>query len=246
MVHGLADDARSFVLPAAELSLHFRCISYNLPDGRGDGARLGRYRHDDLVADLFSLAEHLGVERAYLFGSSFGSTVALKAMYDAPGRFPRAVLQGGFACRRLSPAEVSLARVLRHIPLSAFWMPFRRAMVRHEYGAPFAGRGDDVWEYFVQRCSSPPMSAMAQRGLMLRNLDLRPLLPEIHQPILLICGEYDPLVSKDCERELLEHLPNAARLAIEGCGHHPYFTHPEVMAEVIHRFLTPLACQLHD
>src|SRR5947209_6102661 len=40
-VHGLVDDRTSFVMPLAQLSRHFRCIAYDLPTGRGDGARLG-------------------------------------------------------------------------------------------------------------------------------------------------------------------------------------------------------------
>src|SRR5262245_28401189 len=71
-VHGLSDDATSFALTISLLSRHFRCIAYDLPGGVGDGARLGRYRHADLVADLFALLDHLGVRQGYLFGSSFG------------------------------------------------------------------------------------------------------------------------------------------------------------------------------
>jgi hypothetical protein len=37
-------------------------------------------------------------------------------------------------------------------------------------------------------------------------------------------------------------LPDATRAEISGCGHLPVFTHPEVLAELVHRFLTPLPC----
>src|SRR5262245_43219860 len=107
-VPGLSDDALSFVLPIALLSRHFRCVAYDLPAGGADGARLDRYRHRDLVADLFALMDHVGARRGYLFGSSFGSTVALAALHAAPERLPRGILQGGFAHRPLAWAEVAL------------------------------------------------------------------------------------------------------------------------------------------
>src|SRR5262245_38103287 len=96
-IHGLGDIARAYVSVAALLSFQFRCIAYELPTGRGDGARLRRHTHADLVEDLFALLDHLGCRQAYVCGSSFGSTVALAAMHVRPERVPRAVLAGGFA-----------------------------------------------------------------------------------------------------------------------------------------------------
>jgi hypothetical protein len=48
-------------------------------------------------------------------------------------------------------------------------------------------------------------------------------------------------VSRQCEEGLLAGLPNAGRVEIGGCGHMPYLTHPEALAEVVRRFLTPPA-----
>src|SRR5437773_2275537 len=92
----------------------FTCAGYELPDGGGDGARLGAYRHRHLVADLFALLDHLGFARSYLLGSSFGSTITLAALAAAPDRLPRAVLQGGFACRPLARWEHFLCSFARY------------------------------------------------------------------------------------------------------------------------------------
>ena len=105
-IHGLSDRARSFALVYASLSRHFRCIAYDLPTGKGDGARLHRYTHADLAADVFALLDHLNLPRSYVLGSSFGATIALAALHACPERLPRAVLQGGFAHRPLAAAEL--------------------------------------------------------------------------------------------------------------------------------------------
>ena len=62
------------------------------------------------------------------------------------------------------------------------------------------------------------------------------------RPVLLVCGDSDPLVGAACESVLLRGLPNVARVELNQCGHFPCFSHPEVLAEVIRRFLTPPAC----
>ena len=87
----------------------------------------------------------------------------------------------------------------------------------------------------------PPIAAVAHRALLIHRLDLRHLLAEIHQPVLLVCGDHDPLVGPACEEALLRGLPNAGRAQLAGCGHNPLFSHPEVLAELTRQFLTPPA-----
>jgi len=238
-IPGLMDDSLSFVLPAALLSRHFRCIAYDLPTGGPDQACLGRYHHEDLVADLFALLDHLRAGRAYLAGSSFGSTVALAALRQAPARLPRGVLLGGFAHRPLAAAERLRSALARYWPGPMRSLPFRAALLRQAHFAPFASGDVRAWEFLLERWGSPPMAAAARRALLMHRLDLRPSLGEIRQPVLLVCGDHDPMVSKQCEADLLAGLPRATRVELRGCGHAPHFSHPGLLAEVIRRFLVP-------
>jgi pimeloyl-ACP methyl ester carboxylesterase len=75
--------------------------------------------------------------------------------------------------------------------------------------------------------------------LVLDQVDTRPLLRQIRQPILLVCGERDTVVPGHFQDVLLEGLPNGGRVTIQGCGHVPSYTHPEAFSEVIRQFLTP-------
>lgn len=237
IVPGLSDDFLSFVMLCFLLSRQFRCIAYDLPTGDGDGARLSRYLHSYLVADAFALLDHVEARRAFILGSSFGSTIALAALKACPDRLEKAVLQGGFARRRLAPAEILLAGFARYWNGTMKSLPLRRAALTRSHGEPFAEREKDVWEYFLTRWGSQPISATAYRALLVHRLDLRPLLHAIRQPVLLVCGDRDPLVRIECEEELLRGLPNAVRVELTGCGHNPQFTHPETLAQVVRRFL---------
>jgi pimeloyl-ACP methyl ester carboxylesterase len=241
-IHGLCDEARSFALPVALLSRQFRCIAYDLPTGRGDRAGLKRYRHADLVRDVHALLDHLAVDRCDVFGSSFGSTIALAAMHGRPERFARGILQGGFAHRPLAWAEVLLARLARHWPWAMRRLPLRVPVLRRSHHYEFTDRGPEFWEFFLEQSGRPAINAVARRALLLHEIDIRHLLPEIQQPVLLICGDADPLVGKACEEVLEAGLPHATRVEIQSCGHLPQFSHPEVLAELIRRFLTMDCC----
>ena len=244
LIPGLASDALSFVMLMARLQAHFRCVSYDLPDGVVDGAHLMTYRHPDLTSDLFALLDHLHIRDCLLYGSSFGSTITLSALQQQPGRFARALLQGGFARRPLSIAEVLVASFARFLPGRLAHLPLVRRVQAHNATAArrFLAAEADLWDFYLDQTCKVPLRAFASRVLMVNQLDLRPILPTIQTPVLMVCGDRDPLVGKTCERELKEGLPYVARAEIEHCGHEPHLTHPEVLAEVVRQFLLPTGC----
>src|SRR5262249_2455297 len=103
----------------------------------------------------------------------------------------------------------------------------------------FADRPPELWEFFLTRSNAHSIAAVAHRAMMVHRLDLRPILPAIRQPVLLVGGDRDPVVSRACEDELGAALPNARRVELMHCGHNPLFTHPEVLAELARQVLTP-------
>jgi pimeloyl-ACP methyl ester carboxylesterase len=241
-VHGVGDSSRSFLRPISRLAAQFRCIAYDLPRGQRDGARLRRHTHDDLVADLWALLDHLAVKQSYLLASSFGATIALKALAARPERLLRAILQGGLAYRPLRRAEIFLAYIGRFLPgsMGRALRKFDRLLLKTA-GEGFDVRCPEAWAYYVECCSQARIAAFASLAYMLRRLDLRPLLPQIRQPVLLVCGDQDRVVPWPYTEMLLQGLPNVGHVILEGCGHVPSYTHPEVFVEVIRQFLTPPA-----
>jgi pimeloyl-ACP methyl ester carboxylesterase len=59
--------------------------------------------------------------------------------------------------------------------------------------------------------------------------------------VLLVCGDRDPLVGKECAEALLQGLPNVGRVEIAGCSHFPCLTHADVLTAVVGDLLTPRA-----
>lgn len=238
-IHGISDVARSFAMMAADLCRDFTCVLYELPTGEEDHAGMGGYRHPTFVNDLISLLNHLNLERTYVFGSSFGATIALRAMAEHPTRFARAVLQGAFARRPVSPREVILAQFARYWKGRMRSMPVRTSLKNPKESMVFDTAPPDRAVFLQDNCGSSPISTVARVGLVISKLDLRPLLRKIQTPVRLIGGDRDGIVPLPLEQEVLKGLPNAERIEIPMCGHVPQYTHSALLAELTRQFFTP-------
>lgn len=72
------------------------------------------------------------------------------------------------------------------------------------------------------------------------ELDLRPRLPELGCPVLVLCGSKDR-ANRKAARELAEQLPQARLHWITGAGHELNTDSPEIMAELLRGFYQSLS-----
>jgi len=83
-----------------------------------------------------------------------------------------------------------------------------------------------------------PQGATLAAGLeLLRAVDLRRLVPEVHCPTLVVHGSHDALCPPQAGRWLAQHLPTARLALHERAAHAPFLSHPEWFAETVRRFL---------
>jgi pimeloyl-ACP methyl ester carboxylesterase len=240
LIPGIASTYRIYALLLNRLSERFRTIIHDYPgEHAGDGARLSRITHEHLADDLFGLIDHLNVGRAFVVGVSFGSTVALRALHREPRRFPRAAIQGGFAHRALTMAELWALRLGRLVPGPADRLPWRRRILAYNSRLEFPTLLDDRWEYFLEQDGRTPIRSLAHRVGLLSRLDLRPILPGIPTEVLLLQGNEDRIVPRRDFEVLRDALPRAQGAILPTVGHLPHLTHAEVMAQLIHQWLLP-------
>ncbi len=237
VIHGLCDLARSFAMLLSHLVEDFRCIAIELPNGADDDALLGRYRHDDLTRDVHALLDHLNLDRVDLLGSSFGSTVALRTAITHPDRVRKVVLQGGFARRPLIRIERGLARLGRYWPWRMGQLPIRDRVMHRLESHAFVTAPPEIFRFLIANSGQTPIRAAARRALILDTLDLRPLLPKVQCPVLMIGGDRDTIVPRCYEAEVEAGVPNVHRIEFAPCGHYPQYTHPSQMANEMLAFL---------
>ena len=165
----------------------------------------------------------------------------MPALRERPERLPRALLHAPLIHKPLRRAERVFAWLMSHWPGSMASLPFRRRLLRELHRDPFSGRPPEVWDHFLAYSGAVPIRAAGRQARLLHRLDLRPLLAAVRQPVLLLCGDRDPLIDGEDLAEVRRGLPHAGLFLLEGCGHFPGLTHPEMLAEVVRFFLTPPA-----
>ena len=237
LVPGLASTYRTYAPTLHRLARQFQTVTIDYPgENADDGSRLGAITHDDLVDDLFGLIDHLSFDRAHLFGLSFGSTLSLRALHREPGRFGPSALQGGFAHRRLRLAERLALAVGRRFRGETSRLPFHDRGLKLKNRDTFPAGMDDRWSYYVEQNGRTSIAGLTHRLDLLDRLDLRPILPKIRQPILLLHGTEDRIVPLARFDELAAMLPEARPVLMPSAGHQPHFTHPEELANLVGDF----------
>ncbi len=83
----------------------------------------------------------------------------------------------------------------------------------------------------------PEMAALRGGLDILRDADLRAVLPSIRQATLVIAGERDKLTPPAASHYLGRTLPNARVAEIAGAAHAPFLSHPQPFIEQVKSFL---------
>ncbi len=83
----------------------------------------------------------------------------------------------------------------------------------------------------------PDMAALHGGLQILRDTDLRAMLPQMAQAAMVIAGERDMLIPPAAADYLARQLPDARLVSIRGAAHVPFLSHPEIFVEQIMSFL---------
>jgi len=232
-LNGFSGTSELYALLVWLLRDQFRCVLF---DYTLSGAR-GPLSFERLADDLVAVARTCGDDTCDLFASSLGGLVALTAMRREPARFRRAIIQAGFARRELSLAERGLIRLCRLHPGKLRSVPFRRLIQQQSHRVWFPPFDATRWEFLLQNTGGVRVSGLAHLAGMVRDADLRPMLREILQPVLLVGTEGEGRILENCGLELAEGLAGSRREFLNGTGQFPFLTHPHRLAKVIRGFL---------
>lgn len=189
---------------------------------------------EERMDDIRAVMDAAGIERAALFGVSEGGPLTLLFAATYPDRVQSIALYGTYARFTASadyayglPADGvgEFARRIEEgwgtgVGLSA-WAPSMRDDARFR-----------EWWARAQRLSASPADA---RALVESNvaLDVRPFLPAVSAPTLVLHRSDDRIISVENGRYLGEHLPHARFVELPGADHF-FWTgdHDGVLAEI--------------
>jgi pimeloyl-ACP methyl ester carboxylesterase len=228
------------------------------PRGTGGSDRLGDPRAfaiDDYVSDLEELRVHLGLERMLLLGHSHGGIVAIDYAARHPEHVERLIL-ASTAARFSAEQNAAMEEAMEARAGEPWYADARDAIATElegEFGTDeelmalclrmmpfyFARYGDAEREW-VEALAGDRLNADATRlweKEIFEHFDLRPRLPLITAPTLVITGEKDFITGPSCAVELDRGLREAETVILPGIGHLIFVEAREAFREAVLSFL---------
>ena len=211
---------------------------------------------EDRATEIEAVMDAVGFRRAALIGGSDGGSAAMMFAATRPDRTRALILCGTYSFHAgewdtmdRDPAE-QWARILPE--LGEDYMPSVEQIARIQEigravrsgwgsGATFSIALPSVSGRLRQlamserMCASPGMARTTLEAGF--QLDVRPILPAIVAPTLVIHAREDP-VPVQVGRYLADHISGARMLEVNGIDHAPWFTDPDTILTEIEEFLT--------
>ncbi len=225
-------------------------------DGSDRPSDPGAYRIDDYVGDVEALRAHLGVERLKLLGHSHGGVVAAAYAIAHPNRVERLVLASTLARFAAEQEHAMVEGMERHADEP--WYEDARAALEAEQNGDFEtdeelgalairelkfyfADFDDEAAAYLDTLSGERVNGDALRlfnAEIFTTFDLRPELPRITAPTLVITGEQDFITGPVCARDFSDAIPNAETSILPNAGHMIFVESRAAVREEVRRFLT--------
>jgi 3-oxoadipate enol-lactonase len=235
LVAGIPAVAGDWAPLAERLSGSRRVIAF---DNRGSGRSTvtpGPYSTASLAADAVSLLDHLGVERADVFGMSLGGMIAQEMALGWPERVDRLVL-GCTHCgvRHAAPMPRETGR--------AFAMETDDWAQRMRALAPFAFARDvdpALLERFVEKKSRDVQDAEGYRAQIAAVLahDTWDRLPRIEPHTVILTGDDDQVIPAASSDVLNERIPDSLLYVVSGAGHLFFLERPDETVRALETFV---------
>jgi class 3 adenylate cyclase/pimeloyl-ACP methyl ester carboxylesterase len=206
------------------LAREFTLIRY---DARGNGLSdwdVGELSLDAWVSDLETVVDAAGLTRFPLLALSQGCAVAIAFALRHPNRVSHLVLFGGFAVGRFKRPNNTDADRERFAAMAALMKlgwggddpTFRQIFTSQLMPTATRQQADAFNE--LQRKSASPECAVRYYETV-NNFDIRPLLPRVATPTLVIHVRDDAMVPVELGREIAAGIPGARFVALPGQNH---------------------------
>jgi 3-oxoadipate enol-lactonase len=234
LFHSLLSDRASFDRIAPELARSHRVIVPELP-----GFGVSKTVSGGLAAVADRMAEAVKDAAAgqdtIVLGNGYGGFVALQMAIRHPDIANKLILADCGAAFSEAGREAfrTMAAVSKAKGLGAITDVAMRRLFAPEFQAAHPDLMRDRREAFMKTDPEVLQAACAA----LAELDLRPELPKVKMPVLVLVGEHDEATPPPMSHELAALLPNAQLKILAGCAHVPQLQAPQDFLSAIASFL---------
>lgn len=230
--NSLATDISLWDEQAAALKQNFRVLRYDHRGHGGSEATGGRYNFDLLVADVAGLLDALSIKRVHFVGISMGGMTGLALAQKHPDRVEKLV-----ACDcgpASSPASAQQWEERIAIAEKDGMEPLVKATAKRWF-PPDYPESNPAFQKACAMIRATPVKGFIGCAGALANFDLRPGLPAIKTPTLLIVGSKDATVPGI--KAINAAVAGSKLVELEGAGHLSNLEQPQAFTRALQQFL---------
>ncbi len=227
LVHGWGMHSgvwRGFARRCAE---DFRVTLVDLP-GHGRSGMIPDFTLDGVSQALLSVAP----ERAHWLGWSLGAKIALSMAAKSPGRLASLTMMAGsarFTRDEDWPCAMDVALMSRFAQdlMDDYHRTLMQFLGLQTWGLENAREVLKELKAHVAECDEPDEAALRAGLAILRNEDLRAVLPGLRVTLLLLLGERDRLAPPAAGEAMRDLAPKAELQVLAGAAHTPFLSHAD-------------------
>lgn len=218
------------------LSQHYRLHLVDLP-GHGQSRQA-----EDSNQDWIGLLYDATPEQASWLGWSLGGLLTLQMAHQHVSKISRAIVVASSPRFLQAPdwPHAMTAETLQQFIddlANDFVATVQRFLLLQIGGEAQSRQTIREMQQIVAAGPSPDPLALAQGLLLLRQCDLRPLLADIHQPVLVVQGGRDRLVPPEAATYLAAEIPSAQLSLFRDAGHAPFLSHTGEFLQRVEDFI---------
>jgi 3-oxoadipate enol-lactonase len=216
----------------APFTQHFRLVRYDRRGHGKSGVPKGPYTMDQLGRDVLAVLDGLGIKKINWCGLSMGGMVGQWLGANAPERVERMVI----------------TNTSSFFPDKNGWNE-RLKLVEEKGVAAFAATNMTRWftKGFLERApqkvapiqamfAATPLAGYLGCGAAVRDMDLRPLLPKVKAPTLVIAGQHDGATPPQANEYIAKNIPGA-KFALLDAAHLSNVEQSEAYTKAVLGFL---------
>lgn len=219
-LHGLGGNSASWQPQFAAFSNRHRVVAWDMPGfGNSDLLDTAAASTRDFSNLVGQLMDALGIDRAHMAGTSYGTVILADFAQSSPHRVASMI----FACGvtglgHLDPQERARLRAVRRAELENLGQ--RKFAERRNSTYVANGAPAGVVETVVELAGSAKPEGYMQAYGALTESNIFPLLANNRTPALVVSGANDPIApARDCER-VAAALARAEYHCIQNSGHY--------------------------
>ena len=235
LVHGMAESSRAWFSWVPALARSYRVVRIDMPGLGLSTIDLNTYEWSltSVARDLNLTLDLLNIQSAHFVGAKVGGSVVLEYAARYPERVTSAVSIGGplWPQGGISNSQIpSISPTVREKGVTRW----ARESMPARLGSGASQAQLRWWTNFM---SSSNNAVVIEATRAAASIDLRPLLPLIEAPALLITSSTSRL-SQDSGAELWAAVRHGRSIIIESDGYHLAATNPEECLDEVTKFLS--------